>query len=135
MCNEEKKNKLYEYKNICKRIICLQEQLESIRSSAESAKIQKISDMPKGSMSSDLSDLMVDIEQIEERIDDEIIKALKKKVHIESCILEMENADEARLLRLRYIDLKKWEDICVALHYEWRQTHYMHARALKHISV
>ncbi len=41
------------------------------------------------------------------------------------------NSTERELMRLRYIDGAEWLDICEAIHYEWTQTHRIHARALK----
>ena len=34
------------------------------------------------------------------------------------------------LLRYRYIECKKWEEICVLMSYSWRQVHRLHAAAL-----
>lgn len=38
---------------------------------------------------------------------------------------------EGEILIERYVNLRKWEDICVIIHYSWRGTHKIHARALK----
>ena len=38
---------------------------------------------------------------------------------------------ERELVRLRYIDGKDWYQICMAINYEWAQTHRIHARALR----
>lgn len=35
-----------------------------------------------------------------------------------------------RLMRYRYIDGMIWEDVCDAISYSWRQTLYMHSKAL-----
>lgn len=53
--------------------------------------------------------------------------------------LKIENAIESldpterELIRLRYIDGEEWLDICATIHYEWTQTHRIHARALDKI--
>ena len=37
------------------------------------------------------------------------------------------------LLRYRYIDGLKWDDVCDKMNYSWRQTHYLHGRALQQL--
>ena len=37
---------------------------------------------------------------------------------------------EGEILYQRYIKLKPWEEICVAIHYTWSSTHRAHRRAL-----
>ncbi len=36
-------------------------------------------------------------------------------------------------MRLRYIDGADWNDVAATIHYEWTQTHRIHARALSKI--
>ena len=40
---------------------------------------------------------------------------------------------ERELMRLRYIDGAEWLDVAAKIHYEWTQTHRIHARALAKI--
>ena len=37
---------------------------------------------------------------------------------------------EGDVLYQRYINLRKWEEICVMLHYSWKGIHLVHRRAL-----
>lgn len=37
---------------------------------------------------------------------------------------------EGDVLYQRYINLRKWEEICVLLHYSWKGIHLIHRRAL-----
>lgn len=37
---------------------------------------------------------------------------------------------EGKVLYERYINLRKWEDVCVLVHMSWRHTHRIHAKAL-----
>lgn len=41
---------------------------------------------------------------------------------------------EGEILIERYVNLRKWEDICVIIHLSWRQTHRLHAKALAIVS-
>lgn len=38
---------------------------------------------------------------------------------------------EGDLLFERYVNLRKWEEICVELHYSWNGIHKVHRRALR----
>ena len=43
------------------------------------------------------------------------------------------NPTERELMRLRYIDGADWTEVAATIHYEWTQTHRIHARALAKI--
>ena len=43
------------------------------------------------------------------------------------------NSTERELMRLRYRDGADWTEVCATIHYEWTQTHRIHARALAKI--
>lgn len=40
---------------------------------------------------------------------------------------------EREVMRLRYIDGADWTEVAATIHYEWTQTHRIHARALAKI--
>lgn len=54
------------------------------------------------------------------------------QLKIEAAI-ESLNPTERELMRLRYIDGADWIDVAATIHYEWTQTHRIHARALSKI--
>ena len=54
------------------------------------------------------------------------------QVRIERAI-ESLNSTERELMRLRYIDGADWTEVAATIHYEWTQTHRIHARALTKI--
>lgn len=53
---------------------------------------------------------------------------------IEHAIEQIDDPLERAVLRMRYIDDMKWEEICVKIGYEWNKTHKVHRNALKSIS-
>jgi DNA-directed RNA polymerase specialized sigma24 family protein len=57
---------------------------------------------------------------------------LRLQVRIERAI-ESLTSTERELLRLRYIDGADWTEVAAEIHYEWTQTHRIHARALSKI--
>lgn len=48
-------------------------------------------------------------------------------------VIESLNPTERELMRLRYIDGADWTEVAATIHYEWTQTHRIHARALNKI--
>ena len=87
--NEKKKEYLWGYRNACKRLAVLEEQLQSIRQVEQAAKTQQLSDMPKGGgHQTDLSDLLVKIENWQRMIEEAKVNAMSIKVDIETKIAE-----------------------------------------------
>jgi DNA-directed RNA polymerase specialized sigma24 family protein len=85
-----------------------------------------------------------ELEQMCNRCDRELLQPLQdlyrgkleellvSQMRIEKAI-EGLNPTERELMRLRYIDGAEWIDIAETIHYEWAQTHRVHARALAKI--
>ena len=44
--------------------------------------------------------------------------------------IESLSPTERELMRLRYIDGADWTEVAATIHYEWTQTHRIHAKAL-----
>ena len=55
------------------------------------------------------------------------------QLNIEQAIASL-TSTERELMRLRYIDGADWTEVAATIHYEWTQTHRIHARALAKIS-
>lgn len=66
----------------------------------------------------------------ENEINDLIDQYVDKKTEAGRMIDRIEDQNERRVLRRRYLRGMKWEDICVDMDYEWAQTHRYHAKAL-----
>lgn len=62
------------------------------------------------------------------RLEELILGQLRIEKAIESL-----NPTERELIRLRYIDGAEWIDVAETIHFEWAQTHRIHARALAKI--
>lgn len=63
---------------------------------------------------------------------EELKELISGQLRIEKAI-ESLNPTERELMRLRYIDGADWTEVCATIHYEWTQTHRIHARALNKI--
>jgi len=133
--NDKKKEYLKSYKKLCDKLKSLEDQLQSLREVEQSAKIMKLSDMPKAHKQTDLSDVVVKMEAIYTKIVRIRSECLEKKLEIESRIADMPSGIEADILRKRYIEFKPWEQICVEIGYSWMQTHRLHSRALSNFKL
>lgn len=128
--NDKKKEYLKSYRNLCKKLESLEEQLQSLREVEQSAKVQSISDMPRGSKQLDLSDYIVKLDVVFTKIIRTRADCFKRKLEIESRIADMPDGIESDILHKRYLEFKPWEQICVDVGYSWMQTHRHHSKAL-----
>ena len=58
------------------------------------------------------------------------LDALEARQEVFNVINEVPDI-EGDILYERYINLKHWEEVCVAVHLSWTQTHERHKRALR----
>ena len=69
---------------------------------------------------------------------EQLRKAEKDAIRIRQTVYEV-IADipdiDGRVLYERYINLHKWEEICILLHYSWNGIHHVHRRALKAVEM
>lgn len=129
---QSKKEYLTGYRKACKKIESLKEQLGSLREIEQSVKSQQLSDMPKGgNRHQDLSDLMVKLEDLQTQIADAIMVSCRIKLEIEEALWKLEDPEEARVLRFRYIYFMTWEEISTVMNYSVRQIHYKQKNAIK----
>ena len=91
--------------------------------------------MPKGSQQSDLSDYVVAMERQIGRLKRERLKKARTREQIDLAIRRMENPDEQRVLRLRYLWGLNWDDIGRKMGYDPRHARRIHGWALKNFKM
>ncbi len=133
--NEKKKEYLNRYRQAVRKYNSLQEQEKQLRSQIDGPKAIEYSDMPKAHKQTDLSDYMVRLERILDRIANEKNEMQKIQLEIEEKIIDVMDGEQSRILYLRYIQFMKWEDICVEMGYSWRQIHNIHSKALNNLKI
>lgn len=124
------KDELNEFHWIKRNIDKLEEKLLELEAAATRV-TTKLTHEPKGgSFGDSLSDIVSSIMATQEEINRNV-----KRMY--DCMRDIENAiavltpREAYLMRLRYLDLKTWESICVDMNYSWKHIHRIHSAALK----
>ena len=60
------------------------------------------------------------------------LEAIEKRQEIFELINGIDGT-EGDILYERYINLRKWEEICVLVHMSWRQVHRLHAKGLREV--
>lgn len=133
--NEKKKEYLNRYRQAVRKYNSLQEQEKQLRSQMDGPKAIEYSDMPKAHKQTDLSDYMVRLERILDRIANEKNEMQKIQLEIEEKIIDVMDGEQSRILYLRYIQFMKWKDICVEMGYSWRQIHNIHSKALNDLKI
>ncbi len=125
-----------------KKYISLKNEAEELRIQAErleedirDLKAVVMDGMPKGgSVNDGIGNLVARVDKLRREYLHKYDLALCELYKIERCIESLEDETERRLMRKRYIQGMKWEDICVDLNYCWQHIHKIHARILRKIS-
>ena len=129
------KEELMQYGSIESEVKQIKERIEYLEEKKTSIKSQVITDMPTGG--GERTDILTLITKIEDS-QIELIQKQSKLVDImesiENTIDRLEDSTERLILRSRYLQCKKWEQICVELNYSWRQIHRLHSNILKKIA-
>lgn len=114
------------------QIVTMLEELETVM---YSPKPQRLTGMPSASSpSSGATESMVARHaELLERYRANLAELTEELHAIEDAIEQLEDSTERALLRWRYIEGLKWEEVCICLSYSWQQTHRIHSRALRHL--
>ena len=71
--------------------------------------------------------------EVRDQINEQLVKAYALEAKIEKAIETLPER-EKMLIRLKYVDCKTFEEVCVEMHYEWAQIHRIHAKSLRMLS-
>lgn len=126
------KERLRNYQNIKKEREQLRQQLEEIEAALYYPKIQRLDAMPGGGSKegNPQEDLAIHHIELQERYRAKLEELAAEQLAIEDAIESLDET-ERMLMRYRYIDGLKWEEVCIKIGYSWTQTHEHHGRALQ----
>lgn len=112
-----------ELEDIGRRIVALEEKVMSPRA-------VQLTGMPRGGSGEDaLAAYVAKKDQLLGMYFARKADLLAEQAEIEEALTALES-EERHLIRCRYMDGLKWDEVCLALGYEWAQTHRIHSRAL-----
>lgn len=127
--NEMKKEYLRSYQKALRREQDILEEIQQLRMDKMFPSLAN-DGMPHGSSQSDLSDYAALLDEQIEELKKERLERVRLRSQIEKSIRKMNDEDEQRVLRLRYIKGLKWEEIAIDMGYTWQHVHKKHAKAL-----
>jgi len=127
------KLELREYTGIKKEIDKLEEELWDLEAKATKC-TSVICSEPKGSriITDPMAEIVSSIVEHQYKINELLEKLYNKREVIENSIESLPSSYRC-LIRMRYVQGFTWEKICVEISYSWKQTHRLHAKALKQI--
>lgn len=109
----------------------LRQQLEEIEAALYYPKTQRLTDMPKAPVDGNpQEDLALHHIELQELYRAKLEELAAEQLAIEKAIESLDQTHRM-LLRYRYIDGLKWEEVCVKMGYCWTQIHEHHGRALE----
>lgn len=127
--NDKKKEFLRRYRECERREQEILEEIQRLRMDQMFPSV--VNDgMPKGSQQSDLSDYMVLLDEQIDRLKQERLEKARTREQIDLAIRRMENPNEQRVLRLRYLWGLGWEAIGGKMGYSREGAIKLHGRAL-----
>lgn len=130
MTKDELKKFLHSYKDLKAERHQIEAELEKVEALMASPKAQSLTGMPRTPGVGDPVFNMVDVHvTLVERYLALLQRLEADQTAIETLIEGLEPRAR-RLMRYRYIDGLRWEEVCVAIGYSWRRTHQIHDKAL-----
>ena len=100
------------------------ELIDAIRSASDN------NGMPHGSGTSDpTAEKAIRLADKKMRLIDARLEAIEKRQEIFDFVSSIDGI-EGEVLFHRYVNLRKWEEICILVHYSWQGVHKVHKRAL-----
>lgn len=126
------KERLRNYQAIKKEQEQLKARMEALETAMYSPKIPHMSDMPGSGKPSGnaMEELVIRHTELQEKYRAKLAELKAEELEIENAI-ECLAPTERMLMRYRYLDGLKWEEVCVLTGYSWTQTHEHHGRALQ----
>ena len=109
----------------------LEDKIKEIEAALYSPKAQRMTGMPSTPSHGNATEALIAKHlELQELYRAKLAELVEEQLTIEAAI-ESLDLTARTLLRYRYIDCLKWEEICLRMSYCWRQTHNLHSKALE----
>ncbi len=125
---------LSQARHIDVRINSKLEELSSLKALAEKVTATYQKDMVDGSRDvHKRENIICKIVDLQNEINVEIDQLVDMKRSIRKMIETVPFVDGRTILEMRYVNLRKWEEIAVGMHYALRSVHYIHDKAIQYL--
>lgn len=130
MTKDELKKHLHSYRDLKAEYDQIAQELEKVEAIMAAPRTANLDGMPRSPGAGDpVLGVVSQHIALQERYRFQLVKLAASQALIEDIIESLEPG-ERKLMRCRYIDGLTWGEVCVAIGYSWRQTHYIHGRIL-----
>ena len=128
------KERLRNYQTIKKERQQIRHQLEELEAALYYPKVQQLTGMPSTHVNgvNPQEDLAIRHIELQDKYNAKLEELYTEQLAIEQAIDTLDTV-KRQLLRYRYFDNLRWEEISVRLHYSWRQTLRLHGEALQEL--
>lgn len=123
---------LQEYRKIMRNAESIEYQIQKLQSQINKV-TTIVNDMPRGGKSTDKSELICKLIDLQEQYKTEYSTAAEKLKTIETAIAKLSDPQEQAVLRYKYILGLNENKICQKMHYEKSRIYQIHRSALKKI--
>lgn len=130
-----KKEFLNQYRNAEREIAIKMDEIIRLREMATKVTQVLTPDKVKGGMENRREESIAKIVDMEKEIGASIDNLKKIREQVERAINAIPNANQRDVLRLRYLNGMKWEQIAVKLNYDYRWVLRLHGMALHVIAI
>jgi len=134
MNNKQKKKYLMQYTELKQELTELELRYNELKETMIDPPIQKLSHTPIENSNPNTFKIVNQIVK-QEDLEDKKKDVLEKFLKIENIINNIDDSLQRRIMKLRYLDNYKWENICVKINYSWIHTHRLHSIALSKIEI
>lgn len=134
--NNYLKNILYKARYSLAATKRLQNSIDELKSMREKI-TPAYSDMPGGGgVHSKIEDITIKIVDLENELANKILQYLSEYKEAENLIAELDKYDArlSNIMRARYLDGERWEDIASEQNYSWQHLLKLHGESLKYLS-
>lgn len=131
---EEKKEYLRSYQRAVRRERDILEEIQQLRME-KMFPATRLEGATQAAGGSDLSAYAAKIDDLIRQLQKEMLEKVRLRERIERDISRLRDEDEKAVLRYRYIQGLKWEDVCDRIGFSWNHTHRIHAKALDHLKM
>lgn len=133
------KDRLTDFRNMNREIDNEIERLDRLQSKMYSVGSPQITDMPRSSSPSNdkMTSIVARKMELEEKIKEMIRSQEEERKKLEDIINRIKKPDERAVIRMRYLDIEDWSDVCFTLYggndrYEEKEQSYMRRLMLVH---
>lgn len=128
------KERLRNYRFLRKELTQIDDQIRELRAEMTSPKSQQLTGMPGGGHRNDspTESYIVRLCALEDLYARKRAAIADEMRAVEEALEPLESI-ERQLMRARYLDGLRWEEVCVVIGYSWQQTHRIHAAALRKV--